>query len=172
MAKKARKKGGRRAYLKKFSAEATYGNRTYPKQGWSQEYHERVQSIVHVDVKKVDGVEVRTVKDQPLPASFVNTEPHDKVRVLYQSLRMQKVHEFHRIVLFKTNHYREEIWFQGRTFILIEVDIRAELIKRSIEYPSKDALMSARAYKKVAWVSIKENPLPSKAASPPQTEHW
>lgn len=151
MAKHAKKKGMRRAYLKRFSSQLINGTQSIDKARLNDlNYHGRAQAMVDEKYLKnlfaLLGYEWRP--EQP-------NEPRREVLALIQKMADNVPIENH-IQLINNHHKQIVMFYRPGTYWLIEKNLELRIIRRSIRYTSRETLFDTYRKNRVVWVEAKK----------------
>ena len=150
MGKTARRKGPRRAYLKRFSS-STVNSGTGPtpnKEVLSDLHHRAARMGEHF----VDRS----------PAAIFSEE--EKFEALWQGDWKQGLEHFNKIVLTVGKYGRIHLYFRGQTWVFLREDEVIQSVQRSITYSSRDRAMRAYNLGKITWVERAPIPEPKEEA--------
>lgn len=150
----AKRNGMRKAYLKRFA-----GDQVKPRGGqkadrtWllnAQESAEK-QKVGEFQQMDADGFPVAELWHGGVtPRSTVIKRLEEQQ--IAQGTRFQRIIQWNYVALIKTKKQELRMYFQGNEFLLVEMDLFLEKVRRSTVFNDKKKLLSAFKMKALTWV--------------------
>ena len=161
-----KRKGPRKAYLKRFAADNVRA-RGYnaPQWGIQELSTERAEKMKTGEfVQRNEEGSVVTQNGKPVELWYGGKNPRlavlDKLEEyrLEQSTLHQRMTKYNHIALLKTKNQEVRLYFSGQESILVEIDWYFEKAKRSVVYRDRKKAIRAFKMKAVCWVDERSSP--------------
>ena len=162
MGKKRVRHKQRRSYLKRFSSEMV-NTGSKANTALMQKYHGKVDSYASDYLNKIFFTTVCKPNDprqlvlDRISEMLIESDPHRHVVLIGGKLKRLLMFYSPRVYRDKEQPPMEEVFF-------IENDLRCGIIRRSVNYPSRDRAMLAFNKRRINWVRLETY---STATSPP-----
>lgn len=146
MGKTAKRKGPRKAYLKRFSsATVNSGTGPTPNREVLSDLHHRAANVGKVIYDR-NGVRL---EDRD-PAKIFSED--ERLETLWQGDWRQGLSYYNKINLTCGKYGKTELYFRGQSWFFIKEDGIVKTVKRSILYGSRDRAMRAYNMGTICWV--------------------